>query len=149
MKATCILASYPRFKRSATKFVDSFTADDVAQETAYRLLRSERELEKDSDCLPYGLTTVRNLCFDELKRVRKFVPHSPNARATGEASVLTKLTCEAALNVLGPRQRTVVERRYFDDCSSAEIAAELGITVGLVNVLLSRGRKRMRAVLAS
>ena len=45
---------------------------------------------------------------------------------------------ERAMAKLPERQRKIVFMRYFEERSSAEIAAELGITPGNVRVLLSR-----------
>lgn len=45
---------------------------------------------------------------------------------------------ERAMNRLPERQRKIVTMRYFEELSSSEIAAELGISPGNVRVLLSR-----------
>ena len=51
-----------------------------------------------------------------------------------------------ALAALPPRQRTVLVLRYFNDLPEAEIADELGCSVGTVKGQVSRGLARLRDV---
>ena len=148
-KTNLILSAYSRFIRAAAKLVDASTAQDIAQETVARLIGGKQQLERDEDVVPYGITIARHLALDELARRRRFVPHDPNRRAPGGASLMNRLTVQAGLRTLGHAERTAVERRYFDGCSSAEIAAEAGVNTGLINVRLSRGRQHMREVLGA
>ena len=50
----------------------------------------------------------------------------------------------AALRMLPARQRAVVVLRYAEDLSEADVAETLGVTVGTVKTLASRGLARLR-----
>jgi RNA polymerase sigma-70 factor (sigma-E family) len=49
-----------------------------------------------------------------------------------------------ALAALTPRQRAVVVLRYAEDMSERQVAAVLGVSVGTVKTLASRGLARLR-----
>ena len=68
--------------------------------------------------------------------------HEPeDALLRGEESDLLQL----ALADLPPRQRRVVVARHLEDRRPGEIAAALGLSVGAVDSLLLRGRRRLAA----
>jgi RNA polymerase sigma-70 factor (sigma-E family) len=50
----------------------------------------------------------------------------------------------AALSVLTPRQRAVIVLRYAEDMSEQQVAHLLGVNVGTVKTLTSRGLARLR-----
>ena len=52
-----------------------------------------------------------------------------------------------ALDALSPRQRTVVVLRFAEDLSEKQVAEELGISLGTVKTLASRGLAKLRDVL--
>lgn len=51
-----------------------------------------------------------------------------------------------AIKRLSERQQKIVMMRYFDNCSSEEIASRLGISPGNVRVLLSRALDKLSAL---
>ncbi|MGI9146383.1 MAG: sigma-70 family RNA polymerase sigma factor [Chloroflexota bacterium] len=56
---------------------------------------------------------------------------------------------QRALAELPSRERTAVVLRYFEDCPSARIAAELGVTDGNARRILYNGLRRLRTRLHS
>jgi RNA polymerase sigma-70 factor (ECF subfamily) len=61
----------------------------------------------------------------------------------------TEVVLHQALALLPPETRWVLTRRYFDDLSAAEIAAQTGWSPNVVAVRLHRGRQALRQALAS
>lgn len=70
----------------------------------------------------------------------------PHIEATGEAVMAREIDerVRQALVVLSPMQRTVFVSRHFEGFSLAEIAGQLGCTVGSVKVHLFRALKKLR-----
>ena len=62
-----------------------------------------------------------------------------------EASAL-RLTLAAALRRLTPRQRAVLVLRFYEDLTEAQVARELGLTVGTVKRHGHDGLNRLRAI---
>jgi RNA polymerase sigma factor (sigma-70 family) len=50
----------------------------------------------------------------------------------------------AALQLLRPEQRAAIVLRYFEDLSEADTAQALGVAVGTVKSMVSRGMERLR-----
>jgi RNA polymerase sigma-70 factor (sigma-E family) len=73
--------------------------------------------------------------------------HAPDPAAadSSEASAL-RLTLAAALRRLTPRQRTVLVLRFYEDLTEAQVARELGLTVGTVKRHGHDGLNRLRAI---
>ena len=138
-----MIEAYPRFLNAAAKLVDATTAEDIAQSTIARLLRPGIKLNRDEDIVPYGIITARRIAIDELKRRGRLAPVDPNLRAPG-FSILNHLICRQALDSVTPAEKHALESRYINGNTSAEIAHEAGVNVGLINVRLSRGRKHAR-----
>jgi RNA polymerase sigma-70 factor (sigma-E family) len=62
-----------------------------------------------------------------------------------EADVDRRDQVRRMLATLSPRQRTVLALRYYADMTETEIAATMGVAVGTVKTLASRGLARLRA----
>ena len=63
-------------------------------------------------------------------------------------AVDTRVTLEQLLVALPPRERHVIQRRFVDELTQSEIAAELGISQMQVSRILSRTLASLRASLA-
>jgi RNA polymerase sigma-70 factor (sigma-E family) len=72
---------------------------------------------------------------------RPMSDHMPERPALGDFTdrLADHDTIVTALRVLTPRQRAVVVLRYAEDLSEAAVAESLGISVGTVKTLASRG----------
>lgn len=133
------------------------TADveDLAQET---FLRVHRGLATFEDRGPGHLkkwivTIAARVAIDHLRRAR--APHEPldESRLRGRegADELAKLRrlgarVEAALDEIGPEQRSVLVLRQLQGLEYQEIADALGIDLGTVKSRLHRARAKLEAV---
>lgn len=82
-------------------------------------------------------------------RRRKWTGEAPTEelpeRGGHDDSTDLRLSLQAALGALTPKQRAVVVVRYFEDLSEAETAQLLGCSVGTVKAHASRGLQQLRA----
>ncbi|QNS06940.1 SigE family RNA polymerase sigma factor [Streptomyces xanthii] len=74
------------------------------------------------------------------------VPDAPAAGDGGTASAELRIVLSAALSRLTPRQRTVLVLRYFEDLPEADVARQLGCSVGTVRSTTHRSLARLRAL---
>ena len=93
-------------------------------------------------------TIVRNEAFRQHVRVRP----DPTAAIEGfegaedvqVVATVERADLRAALDHLNDRDRKLLEMRYQEDLTQAEIAAKLGIPEGTAKVRLHRARDRLR-----
>lgn len=121
---------------------DRGDAEDVAQETLARTAVRWSRLEDR----PEGWVTrvASNLAIDRYRRRRR-----PLIAMTGPVGVVDPYLGErgdlvAALRRLPRRQREVVVMRYLADLSEAQVALEMGCSVGTVKSHGARGLASLR-----
>jgi RNA polymerase sigma factor (sigma-70 family) len=107
--------------------------------------------------LGWVATVARRRVVDELRRIGRepdllgsavvFVRDPrPSAESQDRADVVAKVA--SALTRLPPRERRVVETRWFEPQSDKKTAQELGITVNHVHQLRFRALDKLREMLA-
>ena len=134
---------------------------DVAQEALLKAYRRIDAWQPTGRFLPWLLRVTSNLAIDFLRRRKRrrherldesFVPTTEGA-AVEPASMNTEQAVRAheidarireALPRLSERQRVVFVLRHYEGLQLAEIAAELGCTVGSVKVHLFRSLKKLQ-----
>jgi RNA polymerase sigma factor (sigma-70 family) len=81
---------------------------------------------------------------------RRRRPHTiEEPRSSFQTEVADRVDLQRLLGSLSGRQRDVVVLRYLADMSEADVADELGISVGTVKTHASRGVEALRHHLAS
>jgi RNA polymerase sigma-70 factor (sigma-E family) len=128
---------------------DVHQAEDLLQsalEQAYRRWRRIRDMEHPE---AYVRRVIVNLACDR-RRSRKAEVALDEATSASSADDTALVDLRQAL-VIGLRRlpvgmRTVLVLRYWEGLSEAEIAAELGRSVGTVKSQASRGLERLRQV---
>ncbi len=126
-------------------FKNSIDADDIVQETFYKLYRSGRDFESEEHLRNWLLRVAVNEC----KRVtlsswfKKKVPLEDYAKTLvwqdpEESEVFL------AVMSLPRKYRTVIHLYYYENYSAKEIAAMLGESPSAVSTQLLRGRKRLK-----
>ena len=135
---------------------DAARAEDVAQETFFRLMCKAPDWQTGGATLRTWLFRVAlNLCID-IKRARK--PESMDAADTladpVDAAVLDdridlERTVQTAIAALPARQQTAIVLVHYEGFSGEEAAAVLDVSVEAVESLLARGRRTLRQSLSS
>jgi RNA polymerase sigma-70 factor (ECF subfamily) len=111
----------------------------------------------DGSVRPYLTGIIRNAARNRRRRHHLARPHAPlraidlvspepgaDALVSGHEEQHRVQACVALLN---ERQRAVVMRRLLDERDGEDVAAELGLTRGHVDVLLHRAKQCLRACL--
>ncbi len=129
-------------------------ASEVMMKARFRLSTFDRE----RDFGPWLYRVAANRCLDEVKTARRREPLAGAAIEAAESSEPTALDrliaaerkerIAGAIEKLPYRQRFAVTLRYGADLDYAGIAETLGTSKNHVGVLLLRGRRRLRVLLA-
>lgn len=145
---------YPSVKRTCVRRLGDLTeADEIAQAAFVRAFERIDRCEGDRRFGAWVQVIAHRLCIDAIRaRART----SPDAEPLGEETTPGHESPEEsllrgervdhlnrALAMLPARQREVVIARHVDERGPGEIAASLGLTVGAVDSLLLRGRRRL------
>jgi RNA polymerase sigma factor (sigma-70 family) len=149
-----LLAWVPRLRRYARALAGNRDdADDLVQDTLERAWSRAGRWHDVVDMRAWLFSVMHNLHVDGLRRAR--VPTVPVDDDTPEASVaptqgerLAVRDLQSALERLPLEQREVMLLVALEDMPYADIAATLGVPIGTVMSRLSRGRERLRVMLA-
>lgn len=128
---------------------DRQLADDLLQESYYRLLKAREAFESEAHRRHYLYRIATNLVRDSRRgfqrSLRAAVPVTDIAGAAedreGHADV------RRAMARLKPRERALLWLAYAQGASHGEIAAVLGLKTGSVKLLLFRARRKMAGLL--
>lgn len=134
---------------------DAQAADDLLQETYYRLLRTPRTYATEAHRRNYLFRIATNLVRDGLRRPRvdhiqladeheRSQPHT-GGDVADRAAQRTDLA--RAMAELKPRERELLWLAYAQGSSHREIAEALGLKTGSIKLLLFRARRRLAALL--
>ncbi|HEY3280658.1 MAG TPA: RNA polymerase sigma factor [Armatimonadota bacterium] len=137
-------------------------AQDVCQDAFLRLHQSLGSVDSNRPLGPWVYRIASNLCVDLLRR-RKARPqtvdlppeweaNTPEERDDGspQEQILKQETQRKvleAIQLLPPKDRTVVTLRYLDDLPYSDIAQSLGTTEANVMMRMSRARRKLREIL--
>ncbi len=133
---------------------DAHQAEELAQQALERTYVHWPRASA-GDPLAYARRTLVNLRIDSWRRRRREVllspvellDHAPDHVDRDRAGDRDQLV--RALATLTPRQRRIVVLRHLMDMSEAEVAADLGVSVGTVKSTASRALVHLRTVLAA
>lgn len=126
-------------------FKNSIDADDIVQETFYKLYRSGRDFESEEHLRNWLLRVAVNEC----KRVTLSSWFKKKEPLEDYAKTLVWQDPEEsevflAVMSLPRKYRTVIHLYYYENYSAKEIAAMLGESPSAVSTQLLRGRKRLK-----
>ena len=133
---------------------DAAEAEDAVQELFLKLWDRRDVLDGIRSPKGYGITLLRNLCLDRIRRSRKMEtpaalpePELPGGQdeSIDEKERLAKVL--AAIKSLPDRQREVLTLRTLDGLSYEEISERTGINYLTLRVLLSQARNKLKKAL--
>jgi len=134
---------------------DAQAADDLLQETYYRLLRTTRTYATEEHRRNYLFRIATNLVHDARRRPRmdqvsladeQDTRHPRTAADVAERGAhRADLSC--AMAKLKPRERELLWLAYAQGSSHREIADSLGLKTGSIKLLLFRARRRLANIL--
>ncbi|MCP2283005.1 RNA polymerase sigma-70 factor, sigma-E family [Promicromonospora umidemergens] len=137
---------------------DDHRAHDLTQIALERTYRHWSRL-KDGNPFAYARRVLATARIDGWRRTRREVLQSPEDVAVAQearrspavdsgAQVAERERLVRALRRLGPGQRRVVVLRHLLDRSEADVAEELGVSIGTVKSQGARGLARLRDLLS-
>jgi RNA polymerase sigma-70 factor (ECF subfamily) len=135
---------------------DSAAADDLLQESYYRLLRATTTFESDDHRKNYLFRIATNLIRDRFRRPRIDNAQLPeqgegDIPASGDLAQQTQQRSDLAraMAQLSQRERELVLLAYGQGSTHREIAGALGLKPGSIKPLLFRARRKLARILAS
>ena len=142
-----------RFYRVAYHLLESQEdAEDAVQELYIKLLRSPGSVKFIRDPLAYGITLIRNICIDTIRRREKrksealeeymMVDSRGPDKLLAEKDYLNRLMSE--IDKLPQKQAEVLKMRALDGLEYDRISRRTGLSQVNVRVLISIARKTLK-----
>ena len=129
---------------------DAEAADDLLQETYYRLLRAKVAHEDEAHRRHYLFRIATNLARDGYRRRTTspdVIQGDVEASAGGTANHEVRMDLNRALTRLKRRERELLWLAYAQGSSHEEIGQTLGLKTGSIKPLLFRARRRLADLL--
>lgn len=148
-----LISHAERFYRVAFHLLESREeAEDAVQELYLKLYESNHRLNAVSNPLAYGISVLRNICIDRIRRrtVRKAEPVDeripledapPDSRAVSK-DLLESLMTE--MDMLPDRQARVLKMKAIQGLDYKDISELTGLSQVHVRVLVSTARKTLK-----
>jgi RNA polymerase sigma-70 factor (ECF subfamily) len=149
----------PRLRRYARALVSNRElADDLVQDTLERALTRIAQFRQGTDLRAWLFTIMHNLFVNQVRKASARSVHvsiddddfddADMAVPANQTNPLEVRDLEEALQRLPDGQRAVVLLVGLEEMSYVDVASTLEIPVGTVMSRLSRGRERLRALMA-
>jgi RNA polymerase sigma-70 factor (ECF subfamily) len=130
---------------------DRQIADDLLQESYYRLLKSTMVFESENHRRNYLYRIATNLVRDTKRAARPIfedgVEVADVAAPAAGADAESRADVRRALGRLKPRERAMLWLAYANGSSHAEIADVLGLKAASIKLLLFRARRKLAVTL--
>jgi RNA polymerase sigma-70 factor (ECF subfamily) len=148
----------PRLRRYARALINNRDlADDLVQDTLERALGRTERFQPGTDLRAWLFTIMHNVFANQVRKASSRAVHvsvdddvseSEFAVHASPTRTLEVRDLDYALQRLPAEQREVVLLVGLEEMSYADVALALGIPIGTVMSRLSRGRERLRALMA-
>jgi RNA polymerase sigma-70 factor (sigma-E family) len=126
---------------------DRSLAEDLAQDAFVKVVGRFHDLRNRDAFWWYLRRTIVNLSRSHFRRrrtERTWLERQRPDETHLDPDVGERERLRAALMSLRPEQRAAIVLRYFEDLSEADTAQALGIPIGTVKSMVSRGMDRLR-----
>ena len=154
-----LMEHVPRLRRYARALLSNRDlADDLVQDTLERALGRTEQFRAGSDLRAWLFTIMHNLFANQVRKASIRAVHVPVddeciaelefAAPVDQTRSLEMRDLDYALQRLPAEQREVVLLVGLEEMSYADVALELDVPIGTVMSRLSRGRERLRALMA-
>ncbi len=154
-----LMEHVPRLRRYARALINNRElADDLVQDTLERALGRSALFRAGTDLRAWLFTIMHNLFANQARKASTRAVHVPVDDAglaadelavpSTQSHALEMRDLDYALQRLPAEQREVVLLVGLEEMSYAEVALALDIPLGTVMSRLSRGRERLRALMA-
>jgi len=126
-------------------------AHDVLQEALVRSFSKRRQFAHVNAAEAYVRRAIPSAYLDGLRKRKSRERSHDRAfeRDTAVPDIDAQVDVQRALAALSPRERACVVLRYYDDCTVAQVALQLGIADGTVKRYLSDASVKLAAKLGS
>ena len=150
-----VAARAPALMRTAFLMTgDAQHAEDVLQEALVRVAPRWRRVVAAGDPEPYVRRALYTVAIDRRRRrSSREVVTAPDdgvftgaAAGSGDDGLAGRLTLDAALARLTPRQRAVLVLRFYDDLTEVQTAAALGCSLSTVKSQTVHALGRLRVL---
>ncbi len=131
---------------------------DAVQDVFIKLWNLRAEIENVNSIEAFSVRVMRNHCLDRIKSkktvrldIQEYFSNRPGTEPLPDRSLEINDSVLIVRNVITEMQepqRSVLRMRDIEGYSNEEISEALGIADGTVRVILSRGRSKIRQVLA-
>lgn len=126
---------------------DRALAEDLGQEAFVRVLGRFHDLRNRDAFWWYLRRAVVNLSRSHFRRrriERAWLQRQVPPAAAAPPDLADRERLRSALATLRPEQRAAIVLRYYEDLSETDTAQILGVAVGTVKSMVSRGMQRLR-----
>ena len=142
-----------RFYRVAYHILESQEdAEDAVQELYLKLIKTPDKLSNIQDPAAYGITMLRNICIDIIRRREKLKSEELHEYMIADASSPDKVATEKdklrilihEIDKLPQKQSMVLKMRTIEGSEYDEISQRTGLSQVNIRVLISIARKTLK-----
>ncbi len=147
-----LLDNYNSYYRLAYSYVhNDADAADIVQNGAYRAIKYSHSLKNESYVTTWVyrimLNEIFRMCRKENDNVISLEEMKEHGEDEGREDTYHDFDLQKAVDGLEPKEKAVVELRYFEDKKLDEIADILGMNVSTVKSKLYRSMKKLKLLL--
>lgn len=126
---------------------DAHLAEDLVQTALLKAARAWHRINGDPEPYVRRILYTQNISWWRRRKLNETLTPSYDDKAGPgrEADRDLRMSLEAALAQLTPRQRSVLVLRYFEDLTEVETGAALGISSGTVKSTTREAMARIRS----